>query len=256
LAIVSGRSEAGNKNGDELEGAARQQKFDSLTTAFAQASKNVVSADQRLARARELVAKIRAQLDENKARRDEYDAQLAQLPALQALASADPESAEGKAAQQKIDAIGAMVPPESTTDLQAALANANSSVDDAVAAQAVSARELNNVRIELTNAQQAIEEMKRYDSYSVFGSFEAKTSVGVDENTRNGKAGGDAGVGLGKIFATGVASQNISDGLSHLYRTRALTACYEAVSRLAGVNAATAEATLEHCNELEPGAKK
>ncbi|MET4729140.1 hypothetical protein ABIE09_002953 [Lysobacter enzymogenes] len=74
------------------------------------------------------------------------------------------------------------------------------------------------------------------DSYSVFGSFESKSKIkapsGSSEQSKREAA--EASVGLGKIFATGVASQNISRGLEDYYRDRAAVLCLEAMKGLQG----------------------
>lgn len=64
--------------------------------------------------------------------------------------------------------------------------------------------------------------MARMDAYSVFGSFNSK-----------GKAASDsASFQLGKIFATGVASQSISSGLSKMYEHQddSKRECFKAIS--------------------------
>ncbi|GAB3380983.1 hypothetical protein [Lysobacter fragariae] len=60
------------------------------------------------------------------------------------------------------------------------------------------------------------------DSYSVFGSFNAKADAGTSQVASR----------LGKIFATGVASQNISRGLEHAYTEQATasTSCFNALA--------------------------
>ena len=65
------------------------------------------------------------------------------------------------------------------------------------------------------------------DAYSVYGRFESST------RTNNDTKGISAGIDLGKVFSTGVASQNLSSGLAEYYRQIGLAACYETVVNLA-----------------------
>ena len=85
--------------------------------------------------------------------------------------------------------------------------------------------------------------MSRMDSYSVFGSFDSK-----------GKATGDsASFQLGKIFATGVASQNISSGLSDMYKNRddSTQECFKTISgALNGADAESAKIVREALKEM------
>ena len=87
------------------------------------------------------------------------------------------------------------------------------------------------------------------DSYSVFGSFDNST----------GAQGSQAKVGLGKIFATGVASQNISSGLEHHYKNQGAQVCYDAVStQAASLDVDTLRKLLAACHasaeaEKNPG---
>ena len=68
------------------------------------------------------------------------------------------------------------------------------------------------------------ENSQRQDAYSVFGSFSANTSFGTSttasaaSTTSTGNAvAATAGVNLGKIFSTGVASQNLTEGIRDYY---------------------------------------
>jgi hypothetical protein len=101
--------------------------------------------------------------------------------------------------------------------------------------------ELDSKRKLLIEAANDAANVARHDSYSVFGSFSGKA---------DGKATGEAKVGLGKIFATGVASQNISDGLADAYRKQpeAAASCYAAVAK-AQPDAATLLKLLEACQQ-------
>lgn len=64
--------------------------------------------------------------------------------------------------------------------------------------------------ISATNAKQ--------DAYSVFGSFDGKTVAGG--GTDNGKPAAEASLVIGKVFSTGVASQNLTEGMKAFYQGR------------------------------------
>jgi hypothetical protein len=84
--------------------------------------------------------------------------------------------------------------------------------------------------------REAVDKISRQDAFSVFGSFESGSTVRDS-----------AHVGIGKVFATGVASQHLSEGLGELYR-RSATACYDAVAKVGGgTDAATLERMLAGC---------
>lgn len=60
------------------------------------------------------------------------------------------------------------------------------------------------------------------DAYSVFGSFGANTSFGTTGSAGAGSNAGttgnaNAGIAIGKIFSTGVASQNLTEGIRGYY---------------------------------------
>jgi hypothetical protein len=73
--------------------------------------------------------------------------------------------------------------------------------------------------------KKVIEQMRmtRMDAYSVFGSFDSKGKAEPDS----------ASFQLGKIFATGVASQNISSGLSDMYKGQgdSMVECFRTISK-------------------------
>jgi hypothetical protein len=69
---------------------------------------------------------------------------------------------------------------------------------------------------EMAAAKASISQNDRGDAYSVFGSFDGSSDADKD----------GASVGLGKMFSTGVASQNLSEAT-------AIALCYKAAARLA-----------------------
>lgn len=93
----------------------------------------------------------------------------------------------------------------------------------------------------------------RGDSYSVFGSFRSRSGA---EAAAGSSPGVGASIGLGKIFATGVASQTISRGLSDYYANsnRGQDKCYRAVAEAAGAGKVQSDALaalLKGCSGLD-----
>lgn len=89
-----------------------------------------------------------------------------------------------------------------------------------------------------TAAKALVSQSNRGDAYSVFGSFTAGDEVGGEK----------VSFGLGKMFSTGVASQNLSEGV-------ALSMCYQAVAKFAGASNVGQEqmkAMLEDCRRRTP----
>lgn len=56
---------------------------------------------------------------------------------------------------------------------------------------------------------------EKADSYSVFGSFDSNTKVGGENKKESQKV--QAELSLGKVFSTGVASQNLTEGMHKYY---------------------------------------
>ncbi len=81
---------------------------------------------------------------------------------------------------------------------------------------------------------------EKTDAYSVFGSFEGNTNVGGERN---------ANVKLGKVFSTGVAAQNLTEGLGKYYTKMSSTKC---VTEGAGViNSLTKLTEVQKSNLLQ-----
>jgi len=69
------------------------------------------------------------------------------------------------------------------------------------------------------------------DAFSVFGSFDAGTTVGAGVPAQG--AGANAGLDLGRVFSTGVASQNLTQGIRESGMASALANCLAAAERAA-----------------------
>jgi len=162
-------------------------------------------------------------------------------PSSEAMTAPGFDIAANNAREQKITEIMALEPTTEERDFLSRAPMLDEALDarnKAVAAEKSAADALEKRRAELTAVREALSQQN--DSYSVFGSFENK-------NSGSGKG---AEVSLGKIFATGVASQNISRGLEKRYQQRDSIACYEAVKSLAGVDSQKAADLLGRCISL------
>lgn len=104
-----------------------------------------------------------------------------------------------------------------------ALAAAKSARD----AAAIEARKAAEAYQNKLSASKGKNQNAKSDAYSVFGTFnsDAATSVGATQNVT-------AGLKLGKLFSTGVASQNLTEGMKLYYSTMAPGACLEKISRI------------------------
>ncbi len=91
-------------------------------------------------------------------------------------------------------------------------------------------------------AQQFLDKLTQRDAYSVFGRFEGDITGGTDQGR----------VSLGKVFSTGVASQNLTAGLRKYYEGLTASACFEAVAKL---NLADDKEKLRLLAACQPAAK-
>lgn len=230
LQLIAGHSKAGDStsNGESVDAAAKAK-------AFANAANSYAAANEAANRQQDSVASLEKQISQLTGEIEAIDEKRASYAARRQAELATPSAVLTEI--QALDADEKTNRDNKTTELIKAEQNLITAKTK-LAAERADAQEKH---ILLTQTKDAINQVDRDDSYSVFGSFEGKTKA-------NAKAG-EASVGLGKIFATGVASQNISAGLSNYYETRGVTACYEAVSKLAtaSINAADLGALLQGC---------
>lgn len=256
LQLVSGSSQNGNANASrdpeeeaaKLEAEAFEQHFQRSVDAFSLAQQQERGAAQR-------VDALRTKLEPLTLRNLQFEQRKNALEELKARsASIAEESRAGdeielSEIQRKIGEIEAIklsdAEQKSLSDLEEELKIANEELAKASADFSTKTAEMGRRKALLAQKRQAISQLNRLDSYSVFGSFEGKTRAGTNE----------ASVGIGKVFATGVASQNISDGLANMYRTRNITTCYEAVTTKAPVtiDAVSLEKLLERCRTKASG---
>lgn len=82
-----------------------------------------------------------------------------------------------------------------------------------------------------TNVKKATAELEKVegktDAYSVFGSFDSGTNLTGSTS---------AGITLGKLFSTGVAAQNVSQGIQESHKYLAIKACLDSLKAFAGAS--------------------
>lgn len=108
------------------------------------------------------------------------------------------------------------------SEIDARITDANNRIKKASESIPLLEAEANTLKPKAKEAEQLLDKLTKSDSFSVYGRFEANAS---GEPAK-------ASVGLGKVFSTGVASQNISLGLSKYYENLGTATCYEAVAKL------------------------
>lgn len=137
-----------------------------------------------------------------------------------ALETDDPK---GEMAQTKID-LGLAIAAKGQLQKDADSLAAAKSARDAAAADAQKAAEVLSNKLAASKLKN---QNTKNDAYSVFGTFnsDAASSVGVKQEIT-------AGLKLGKLFSTGVASQNLTEGMKLYYATMAPGACLDKVVRV------------------------
>ncbi|MCE3608298.1 hypothetical protein LXA47_32540 [Massilia sp. P8910] len=150
---------------------------------------------------------------------------------------------------------------KATTDLEAAnIAKGNLQKDaenlaaakSARDAAALEAKKAADVYQNKLAASKSKNQNAKSDAYSVFGTFnsDAASSIGVKQEIT-------AGLKLGKLFSTGVASQNLTEGMKLYYATMAPGACLDKVVRVieyfpADERAALAKKLVAACASSSP----
>jgi hypothetical protein len=218
--LVGGTASASG-DADDIEGVAKDADFQKAVGEYGAALTNAQNAKRALTEAEKDLEELKGWQQELDAFKN-LESELSQLrssinsPNL----STSNDDATRKAAESRIKEIEELAPDKNKIgrlNLDPGLRNAKTRVDNATAAENSALDTLAEKSAKLSATRDALATKK--DSYSVFGSFENKNSAGTK----------GASVSLGKIFATGVASQNISQGLQSFYQLRDSTACYEAV---------------------------
>lgn len=156
-------------------------------------------------------------------------------------AEAVDQTAQREDLNQRIEALIA-----SRTSIDAKLAdyqNLDQRVSDARTNLKEAEAKLDRVlaQIRLANEERAMQNWQRTDARSVFGSF-------------NGDAGGDeeaVGIAMGKVFSTGIAAQNLTQGMQEAQAVAETRKCIaSAVGDLMDVAAADRRALLDLATRL------
>ncbi len=107
------------------------------------------------------------------------------------------------------------------------IASSTLGAEQAVTPEQVEAEVVSNQVTQKTKQlEQVVEQLKstlsidRKDSYSVFGSFDSSTKTGINPTAKTA----DLDLNLGKVFSTGVAAQNLTEGLGKQFANSACLA--------------------------------
>lgn len=222
--------------------------------------------------ARETLDKADAQKDLRRAQDDLAAAQVEQQAAQASAAGASSSEVDGEvvdpvaAAKHKVDRA------------QEAIASANGKLTLLQANVARAQEELARASDEKRNADLLVGFLKnalenggssnRQDAYSVFGSFDSTSTAtataggatsagGGDDRGSSPSVSGGAGLTLGKVFSTGLASQNLTDGLRRSAAAGATGDCMRSAAALIATAAAEQkEAMTKQAWELCSGQSK
>jgi hypothetical protein len=171
--------------------------------------------DRELATARE--RDVQAQIDAVSTRLSAQTAQLANLRAQQAATSGQAGGSAPDVAQlgNQIQSV-----TDASTADQATLTNLQQELAKASTARAAASQ----LEQTLLAQRNHVRQDNKSDALSVFGSFDTNSTAtgGVGSTTGNS---GSGGVRLGRMFSTGVASQNLTQGIGYSVQANALTQC-------------------------------
>ena len=248
LQVIGGSSENGNSAGgrDATEEAA-QEEVNAFADLYQQSVDAANHAQQQQRAASMGVDSLRLQIEPLTSRQRQFEQRKSELLDLKTRATelvSTPTLGDEVVLAEIQAKIGEIEPLElkpnelaTLRSLESQLDTANTGLVKANADLAAKQAEVDRRRALLAKKRDAINQINRSDSYSVFGSFETRSKAATPE----------VSVGIGKVFATGVASQNISDGLANMYRTRDVTACYETIAKGSITDATALGKLLEIC---------
>jgi len=126
----------------------------------------------------------------------------------------------------RLAAVGVMTQEQKDelNGIKVKIENANASLNDAATRSVEKEARVKELSLKALTPEMYKSQITRSDAYSVYGRFESDSNLNSDQKA--------ASVGLGKVFSTGVASQNLADGLRHYYKNLGVAACYDAVGKL------------------------
>jgi hypothetical protein len=221
--IIGGRTVSDSSGTKSAVEQAQQivAAYDAAVAKKKAADQAASDADKLLTQNRDRVKSLR----ENLATAETLQKQILAQPAPAVPAASAPvgPGPDAKKAADKVDEIKALL-EKAQTDLATSESGLTAARLAAASAQAeVDTQPISKVLDALKVVVTA--ESKRNDSYSVFGSFSSGTTLGATTSLpTSGQTGADgkstgatAGVSLGKIFSTGVAAQNLTEGIGAFY---------------------------------------
>lgn len=155
------------------------------------------------------VTKLKADIELRKERAEEEKLQLD--TAKTKLEKAVAESDKSKPISPTVSIL-----QQKSTTLATSAATSESEIIDKEKSIALKTAELEKKRIDLSKLED-----RQNDSYSVFGSFDSATKSKVDTKEKSI----NANVSLGKVFSTGIAAQNLTQGLRDQFANSSLSTC-------------------------------
>jgi hypothetical protein len=146
--------------------------------------------------------------------------------------------------QKKTDTLKTL--QDAVTSAQSALANADAAVANAQ-------KTVNGFDVkEIANAVEIVQGSNdKKDAYSVFGSFDSQTKAEVGAGSKaqstepSAQPKGEVGLVLGKVFSTGIASQNLTEGLRQYYLALAVSRSRQSLVDCLAKAEAITDATLK-----------
>jgi hypothetical protein len=217
LPIVGGRTVSDSSGTKSAVDEAQQ-----IVAAYDAAVLKKKAADQAVSDAEKLLAQYNDRVKLLQAHLASAQQLLSQLPPAAAGASAPVAAVDGKNAKETVDDLKTSLGQAQADVVKGEGALAAAKVADTAAQADVDSQPISKVLDALKVVVTA--ESKRNDSYSVFGSFSSGTSLGATtsvpaaSSSADGKpTGANAAVSLGKIFSTGVAAQNLTEGIGSFY---------------------------------------
>lgn len=217
LQLVNGRNEVAGTN------TVDQRAIDALERQIAQNVETGKETGKQLAEVKKKLVEIEAlgsKRLEVKAL-DDKEAGSAQAAATLLTPEEETKRAQLKAEIDRLNALGS----------KGELDGQRAKLEAAVAENAAETVRLKDDRDRLISRKQSESGDRKFDAYSVYGTF-------------NGSATGHkdgASLTAGKVFSTGVAAQNLSQGVSNSAKTSAATACLIAARELLESQTLTAD---------------
>lgn len=154
---------------------------------------------------------------------DELNKQIGETQAQKTkMAQPIPASAAGASAAESTPPTPTPVDPAAVGQLQAKLDELTKKLVTANGELQAAEKTAKDLEPAAEAAQKVLDKLVQRDAHSVFGRFDGDIVGG----------GSEAKVSLGKVFSTGVASQNLTAGLRKYYEGLSASACFDSVAKL------------------------